>query len=394
MIIQEKTVNNQNKTEGTPYRILQTLIDKQASGRLVIQNPLDPSIHWRIYLGNGRIHYASSAMGYAERLNYLFGRYLPNHKSTLPPEINDDYQYLCELWQKKIFSFQEIRAILAKFTQEALIEILSQNKAFCYFEHTVGLENLLLYLNLKKLMLPVESKVRCWWQLRKLIASPFQRPLVTNRSQLIDLIDGQLGQFNPKLKNLTHFLDDQSCLYDLANKIELSTLSLGTLLNPIIQSGAIAMGSYILPTNDHRPIVACIDDSASIQRVVKFTLESEGYRVISIKESLKALTALLNPKPDLILMDINMPDIDGYQLCGLCRKSSSLKDIPIVMLTGRDGILDRVKAKMLGSVGYVSKPFLPQDLVKVVKSYLECQKKTPVRVDRLNDEMNFDQQIN
>jgi twitching motility two-component system response regulator PilG len=162
----------------------------------------------------------------------------------------------------------------------------------------------------------------------------------------------------------------------------------------MIQSGAIAMGSYILPTNDHRPIVACIDDSASIQRVVKFTLESEGYRVISIKESLKALTALLNPKPDLILMDINMPDIDGYQLCGLCRKSSTLKDIPIVMLTGRDGILDRVKAKMLGSVGYVSKPFLPQDLVKVVNSYLGCQKRTPVRVDRLNSEMNFDQQVN
>lgn len=149
MIIQEKNISNQNKTEGTPYRVLQTLIDKQASGRLVIQNPLDPSINWRIYLGNGRIHYASSAMGYAERLNYLFGRYLPNHKSTLPPEINDDYQYLCELWQTDKFSFQEIRAILAKFTQEALIEILSQNKAFCYFENTVGLENLLLYLNLK-----------------------------------------------------------------------------------------------------------------------------------------------------------------------------------------------------------------------------------------------------
>lgn len=365
---------NQNKSEGTPYRVLQSLVEKQASGKLVIQNPLDSSIHWRVYLGNGRIHYAGSGIGCAERLNYLFGRYLPNRKSTLPPEINDDYQYLCNLWQTGQFSFQEIRAILAKFTQEALIEIVSQNKAFCYFESTVGLEHLLLYLNLKQIVLPVENKVRLWWQLRSQIASPFQRPLITHRPRLMELIQVELGETNPSLRNLIHFLDDQVCLYELASQMEMATLKLAMLLDPLLQEGAIAMGSYILPTQDNRPIVACIDDSPSIQRVVKFTLESSGYQVISIKESLKALTSLLNPKPDLILMDINMPDIDGYQLCSLCRKSSALSDIPIVMLTGRDGILDRVKAKMVGAVGYISKPFLPQELVKTVNTYLPIKK--------------------
>ena len=69
-----------------------------------------------------------------------------------------------------------------------------------------------------------------------------------------------------------------------------------------------------------------------------------------------------------------MPDIDGYQLCSLCRKSSALRDIPIVMLTGRDGILDRVKAKMVGAVSYISTPFLPQELVKIVNTYLPTKK--------------------
>ena len=370
MTLPNRNVINQNQSEGTPYRVLQSLVEKQASGKLVIQNPLESSIHWRIYLGNGRIHYAGSGMGCAERVNYLFGRYLPNRKSTLPPEINDDYQYLCNLWQTGQFSFQEIRAVLAKFTQEALIDVLSQNKAFCYFEHTVGLEHLLLYLNLKKIMLPVENKVRLWWQLRSHIASPFQRPLVSDRPKLMELIKVESEELNPSLRHLTHFLDDQVCLYELASQMEMNTLKLAILLDPLIQDGAIAMGSYVLPAKDNRPIVACIDDSPSIQRVVKFTLESSGYRVISIKESLKALTSLLNPKPDLILMDINMPDIDGYQLCSLCRKSSTLNNIPIVMLTGRDGILDRVKAKMVGAVGYISKPFLPQELVKIVSTYL------------------------
>jgi twitching motility two-component system response regulator PilG len=92
--------------------------------------------------------------------------------------------------------------------------------------------------------------------------------------------------------------------------------------------------------------------------------------VVNIKEPFKALTTLLHAKPDLILMDINMPEIDGYQLCSLCNKSSALKGIPIIMLTGRSGILDRVKAKMVGSVGYICKPFLPQELVQAINSYI------------------------
>lgn len=370
MTLQHTDEISSNKMEGAPYRVLQNLIDKQASGKLVVQCPVDSSIHWRIYLGNSRIYFAGSGMGHRERLAYLFGRYLPDKKLSLPGIIDDDYQYLCRLWQENEFSFQEIRAVLAKFTQEALIEILSLNKAFCYFESTIGLEHLLLYLNLKKLMLPVESKVRCWWQLRGQIASPFHRPLIANQAKLTELLNSPLVESNPDLRQLPHYLDDQGCLYELANQMSISTLKLGIMLQPLIKAEAITMAPYLLPQSDNRPIVACIDDSPAIQRVVKFTLESSGYRVVNIKESLKALTALLNPKPDLILMDINMPDIDGYQLCNLCNKSAALKDIPIIMLTGRDGILDRVKAKMVGAVGYISKPFLPQELVKVVNSYL------------------------
>jgi twitching motility two-component system response regulator PilG len=141
-------------------------------------------------------------------------------------------------------------------------------------------------------------------------------------------------------------------------------------LQPLIKTGLVEMQPYVLTQSDDRPVVACVDDSPAIQRVVKFTLEASGYRVVNIKEPFKALTTLLHAKPDLILMDINMPEIDGYQLCSLCNKSSALKDIPIIMLTGRSGILDRVKAKMVGSVGYICKPFLPQELVQAINSYV------------------------
>ena len=67
-------------------------------------------------------------------------------------------------------------------------------------------------------------------------------------------------------------------------------------------------------------------------------------------------------------MDINMPQINGYELCKMLQKSRKLREIPIVMLTGRDGIVDRLRAKMLGIEYYLTKPCQPQELIKVVKN--------------------------
>jgi twitching motility two-component system response regulator PilG len=364
---------NLAQPEGSLYKVLQKLIVNQASGKLIIHNPQDNSIHWRIYLGNGRIHFAGSETGRSERLNYLLGRYVPDKNFSLPGNVADDYQYLCELWQSGEFSFQQIRSILAKFTQEALIQILSLKQSLCYFENIVGLEHLLLYLNLKKLMLPVEQQIRHWFTLREEIGSPFQRPRIVNQDKIRQWGERHFQAETQKLGQFQRFqelLEQQQCLYFLASRTNTSTINLAVTLQPLIKTGLVEMQPYVLTQSDDRPVVACVDDSPAIQRVVKFTLEASGYRVVNIKEPFKALTTLLHAKPDLILMDINMPEIDGYQLCSLCNKSSALKGIPIIMLTGRSGILDRVKAKMVGSVGYICKPFLPQELVQAINSYV------------------------
>ena len=360
-------------TKGNFYKTLQKLILSQASGKLIIHNPQDSSVRWRVYLGNGRIHFAGSETGQAERLRYLLGRYVHGKHFDPPAGLMDDYRYMCNLWQAEEFSFNEIRSILAKFTQEAFIQILSLRESLCYFENTVGLEHLLLYLNIKKLMSPVEQQIRQWLQLRGEINSPFQRPMVADLDKMKELTNSSFWmaeQQKKQLQQLQNLMQGEFCLYELARQSRLNTLNLALMLHPLIKDGAIGLSPYHLPTQDNRPVVACVDDSPSIQRVVKFTLEASGYQVISIKEPFKALTTLLHAKPDLILMDINMPEIDGYQLCGLCNKSSALRDIPIIMLTGRTGLIDRVKAKMVGSVGYISKPFLPQDLVETINSHL------------------------
>ena len=356
------------------YRVLQKLIANQGSGKLIIHNQADPSIHWRIYLGNGRIHYAGSEQGQFERLNYLLQRYLPDKNIRVNQAIGNDYQYLCELWASENFAFQEIRSILARLTQEALIQILSLPHPLCYFEETVGLDRLLLYLDLKQLMQPVGQEIKYWLKLRNVIVSPFQRATVEDKAKILPTLL-QLEQLNgnvlaQKFEELPNLLERELCLYELAQRLETSALNVGAILKNLVRNGAVKMTPYEQIQEDNRPIIACVDDSPSIQRVVKFSLEATGFRVVNIKEASSALTVLLHAKPALILMDINMPDIDGYQLCSICNKSEALKHIPIVMLTGRSGVLDRVKAKMHGSVGYICKPFQPQELVNIVRSFV------------------------
>ena len=120
-------------------------------------------------------------------------------------------------------------------------------------------------------------------------------------------------------------------------------------------------------------IVACVDDSKSVQLQVKKTLEMVGYRVLNITEPTAALTVLAHYQPVLILMDINMPELNGFELCKILQRSRKLKNIPIVMLTSEEGIMNRLRAKWLGVLHYLKKPFEPQQLIEVVNHLVKAK---------------------
>lgn len=112
--------------------------------------------------------------------------------------------------------------------------------------------------------------------------------------------------------------------------------------------------------------IVCIDDSLTVLNVIKFFLDDEIFSVIGINDPLKALTQIIRSKPDLILLDVEMPDIGGYELCRLLRKHSFYKNTPVIMVTGRTGFKDRAKAKIVRSSGYLTKPFTKAELLKII----------------------------
>jgi two-component system, chemotaxis family, response regulator PixG len=119
--------------------------------------------------------------------------------------------------------------------------------------------------------------------------------------------------------------------------------------------------------------IVCVDDSPTMINVIKNFLDNDFFLVVGIDDPLKALMQIIRTKPDLILLDVGMPHLDGYELCSLLRKHPSLSATPIVMVTGHTSLVDRAKAKLARSSGYLAKPFTQANLLKIIfKHLIEC----------------------
>ena len=116
--------------------------------------------------------------------------------------------------------------------------------------------------------------------------------------------------------------------------------------------------------------VACIDDSPTVLNAIQKFLEDQSLSVVAINDPVKALMQIVRSKPDLILLDITMPNLDGYELCALLRRHPRYKRTPIVMVTGNTGFIDRARAKLVRASGYLTKPFTQSDLLKIVFKHL------------------------
>ena len=99
-------------------------------------------------------------------------------------------------------------------------------------------------------------------------------------------------------------------------------------------------------------------------------LTTGGYRFLGVQDSLRAIATLLSRKPDLIFLDLIMPNTNGYEICTQLRKVSAFRDTPIVILTGNDGIIDRVRAKIVGASGFLSKPANAETVLEATRQHL------------------------
>ncbi len=113
--------------------------------------------------------------------------------------------------------------------------------------------------------------------------------------------------------------------------------------------------------------ILVVDDEKKIVEIIQAYLERDGYQVITAFEGKTALALALSQRPDLIILDLMLPEISGWDVCRMIRKES---DIPIIMLTARDEVTDKIIGLEMGADDYVTKPFDTKELVSRVKAIL------------------------
>lgn len=123
-----------------------------------------------------------------------------------------------------------------------------------------------------------------------------------------------------------------------------------------------------------KAFILIIDDSLTIRKILETCLEREGYEVKSFEDGVEALRWLASPQrkvPGLILLDLTLPRLDGLSVLSCLKRKPALAAVPVVVLSRREGVLDRLKARLIGASLYLTKPFKTDDILAVVSRFLQ-----------------------
>ncbi|WP_404790357.1 response regulator [Altericista sp. CCNU0014] len=329
-----------------------------------------------------------------------------------------DYQGIGMLLQDETLDPEAARALILSMSKEALESLLLVREGTTTFVPSERVLSIAEPLDFDRLLQECDERIQVWQSLAPHICSPYQRPYLFSQSQSLKLTSERQQRLGKLLKgfsfrHLAIMLDqdelklvkslyplilDKAILLreaqfpysELPSFATTCTYTQGTNTQDTSTQAVEAISAEATPAPVSEPSesvgsfdalpqsseetktfrVACIDDSPAMLQTIEQFLGDENLSLSLIQDSLKALVELMRIKPDLILLDVGMPKVDGYELCRLLRKHSMFKKIPIIMVTGNTGLIDRARAKMAGTTDYMTKPFTQEQLLKMVFRYL------------------------
>jgi twitching motility two-component system response regulator PilG len=396
-----------NNNPQSPLQVLMAQSKTTWSGCIEIEEPKDPAIVWNVYLLQGKIQYITTNLGQQERLEYLWQKFkLGSDCLQIDQEQEgSEYVQLCQALSNQQPTEADVKKQLFRFCREGLVNILSIEQTNIELVPTRRINKAVVSFSLEQLGEKLEDQVKIGKYIRGYISSPFSRLYLEQKNALKFYQIWKPKYTTPELAEVAerHKLSvfvslfvAKNSFYQIATKTNADLNFLAKHLQQSVVEKLIDLLPFkeltaeelqlkqqLQEQNSPTPqnmgvgktasgegistLVACIDDSKAVQKQVKMTLEAGGYQVLSILDPTLALKQLSQQQPAVIFLDINMPNMNGYDLCSLLRKSERFKDIPIVMLTGRDGMIDRVRAKIVGATDYLTKPCDPNKLITLTK---------------------------
>ncbi|MCS6959375.1 MAG: response regulator [Pseudanabaenaceae cyanobacterium SKYGB_i_bin29] len=188
-------------------------------------------------------------------------------------------------------------------------------------------------------------------------------------------------------KNLLALVDGERTVRDLACQLDQEPIEVMALLMPFVERGIVALRAIpdcITPKREQtplvpikpaaKPLIAHIDDNPIEGKLMGSIVQELGCDYLGINEPLKALPELLKTlshkaKPALVFLDLVMPIVSGYEICAQLRRVPAFAETPIIILTANDGIVDRVRSKVVGATEFVSKPINQEKIAQLLDKY-------------------------
>lgn len=138
------------------------------------------------------------------------------------------------------------------------------------------------------------------------------------------------------------------------------------------------------------PMILVVDDEELIQELIKFNLEKEGYQVITAYDGSEVLGLVEEKRPDLVVLDIMLPAVNGLEVCKQLRLKPEFCDLPIIMLTAKGEEIDKVLGLEIGADDYITKPFSPRELLARIRARLRRMKPVPEENEIVRGDLRID----
>jgi len=417
-MIEEKH-SNQSITQ-----LLTSLEQEKFTGCLDVES--NTGIKWRIYICLSKLIWADGGIHPLRSWRRLLLKYCSkvNPTQVVIENLNKyecwNYYILTQLVKSELIEDNQAEALIESKITEVIFDILheeeSGEKLSFKFKPLstdalmdAGLK-LASVVTLKQAISIVKQERSAWRQRGFSIWSPNQAPIIKQPDKLKNEVSTVVYE------NFNRLFNGKLTLRDLAVKLNQDVFKITSSISSYILSELIGLiqipdisasqtpfkvapaksqsnqevqpktAPIITPTKitlppsislkelANKPLIACIDDSPQIHQIMNQILAKAGYRFIGIKDALQAVPTLISSNPDFVFLDLTMPILNGYEILTQIRRVSKLQNIPVVILTSKDGIVDRMRSKLGGASGFLGKPIEEEKVLSMIKNLLEENK--------------------
>ncbi len=350
---------------------------------------------FQLFFRLGRLVWANDISGRFRRWDRLLRQFCPDLAPQLRrlqakrPDALWEYKVLLKLSQKNCLEREIFESLIRADLVEVLFDIVYCSNEICetkcISQKESILSNPICLFTVSSILEEGTEQYRKWEDAELVGFSPTWSPFICSYEALKESVSSKTYQV------IVQLIKGELSIRDLSLLLPGDLQSITQTLVSYEQQGYLEFCTLedfpppwpVIPPEDTQapgedmPLIVCVDDNPRNCRELGKIVTSGGYRYLSIHDSVQALSFIIENQPDLLFVDLVMPVINGHELCSKIRKMSAFKEIPIIILTSNDGVVDRFRSKMTGATEFLSKPAQTTAVLSAIQSHLAYAAQSP-----------------